>query len=193
MKDKELIKEARERARSFFRGKRANCAESVFRAIYELVESDLPARVSALLTPLGGGIGIRGENCGAMIAGVMALALVHGRYDPDQGSLEENRKLLWKTYPLYNQLPHRFAERFGSLQCRELTEPHVYGTEKCRESCEELIAEAAGMAMELLLEARKKGLHFSFKQNLLSQAAGCTGLSMEELIRLKEKGEPFPL
>jgi C_GCAxxG_C_C family probable redox protein len=193
MEKKKKIAEAKSLARKFFLDKRANCAESVFKAIHELVGSDLPVHVSALFTPLGGGVGIRGENCGAMLAGVMALGLVHGRFDPARGTLPEHRKHLWDTYSLYNQLPQRFVEKYGSLQCWDLTQPHVYGTKKCREFCEDLIAETAGMAMELLIEAEKQGLRFPFQRNLLSQAAEVTGLSAEELIRLKEKGEPFPV
>ena len=192
MDDRDLISLSKEKARRFFQGKRANCAESVFRAIHELVETDLPADVASLLTPLGGGIGIRGENCGAMIAGVLALALVYGRKDPQKGSLEQQRSLLWKTSALYTQFPHRFVERFGSLQCWELTQPHIYGTKKCRDFCEDLIAETAGLVMELLLEAKAKGLDFPFQRNLLSQCAAATSCSIEELIRRKERGEPFP-
>jgi C_GCAxxG_C_C family probable redox protein len=187
------IAEAKSKARKFFQDKRANCSESVFKAIHEMVSSDLPVQVSALFTPLGGGVGIRGENCGAMLAGVMALGLVHGRFDPAQGSLEEHRKHLWDTYSLYNQLPQRFVQKYGSLQCWDLTKPYVYGTKKCRDFCEDLIAETAGMVMELLIEAEKKGIRFPFHRNLLSQAAEVTGLTPEELIKLKERGEPFPV
>jgi C_GCAxxG_C_C family probable redox protein len=193
MDKKERIAEAKSKARKFFQDKRANCAESVFKAIHEIVSSDLPVQVSALFTALGGGVGIRGENCGAMLAGVMALGLVHGRLDPSRGSLEEHRKHLWNTYRLYNQLPQRFVQVYGSLQCWDLTKPYVYGTKKCRDFCEDLIAETAGMAMELLIEAEENGLRFPFHRNLLCQAAECTGLTEEELIRLKEKGAPFPI
>ncbi|HSR12285.1 MAG TPA: hypothetical protein VLS90_12655 [Thermodesulfobacteriota bacterium] len=48
------------------------------------------------------------------------------------------------------------------------------------------------MTMELLLSARRPGVSFPFGENLLLQAAEATGLSVEELIRLKEKGQPFP-
>jgi len=192
MHDPDRIAEAKEKARNFFQEKRANCAESVFRAIYELVESDLPPHVSSLMTPLGGGVGIAGENCGAMLAGTIALALEYGRRNPYEGKLEDRRAELWKTYSLYNQLPSRFKEKFGTLRCWDLTKPHVYGTQKCRDFCEDLVVETAGMTMELLLAARKSGASFPFRENLLMQAAEATGLSVEELIRLKEKGQPFP-
>jgi C_GCAxxG_C_C family probable redox protein len=193
MEKKERIAEAKLKARKFFLDKRANCAESVFKAIHEMVASDLPVQVSALFTPLGGGVGIRGENCGAMLAGVMALGLVHGRSDPAQGPLAEHRKRLWETYRLYNQLPQRFVQKYGSLQCWDLTEPYVYGTKKCRAFCEDLVAETAGIVMGLLIEVEERGFRFPFHRNLLSQAAKVTGLAEEELIRLKEEGEPFPI
>ena len=67
------VEKARKRAMELFNGKRANCAEAVFGAIYELVDTELPPEVSSLLTPLGGGFAASGENCGAMLAGVIAF------------------------------------------------------------------------------------------------------------------------
>ena len=192
MNDKELVEKARERAHGLFMEKRANCAEAVFRAIQEMVDSDLPPEVAGLLTPLGGGVGTRGANCGAMLGGVMALALKYGRTEPYGKSLEEHRRDLWKTYALYNQLPHWFEEKYGTLECRELTKGHVYGTKGCRKFCEGIVAETAGMVMGLLLEAEEKGLHFEFKETLLNQAAEASGLSVEELIEYKTRGEPLP-
>lgn len=190
-KKEKIIVQAQEKARALFQTQRANCAESVFRAIYESVETHLPPQVSSLMTPLGGGVGMAGENCGALLAGVLGLALVYGREDLGE-ALEEHRRRLWKVYALYDQLPHRFKEKYGSLRCWDLTKPYIYGTQKCRQFCEELIAETVGMVAELLLEAREKGLDFRFQENLLRQTAEATGLSIEELIRLKEKGQPFP-
>ena len=190
-KNEKIIVQAQQKARAFFRTKRANCAESVFRAIYEAEETDLPPQVSSLMTPLGGGVGMAGETCGALLAGVMALALVYGREDHGE-VLAEHRRRLWKVYAFYNQLPHRFKEKYGSLRCWDLTKPYIYGSQKCRQFCEELVAGTAGMVTELILEAREKGLDFPFQENLLEQTAKATGLSMEELIRLKEKGDPFP-
>lgn len=193
MKDEELIKKAKKQAREIFNTKRANCAESVFRAVYELVDTDLPPEVSALITPLGGGIANRGENCGAMLAGAIAMGLVHGRAKPYKGTLEEHRGHLWDTYSLFNQLPHRFKEKFGALNCWDLTKDHIYGTEGCRQSCEVIIGETAGMVLELLLEAEREGLPFEFKKNIVTQASEATGMSIEELIEYKKKGQPFPI
>jgi C_GCAxxG_C_C family probable redox protein len=193
LENRVLVEKAGEKARSLFLEKRANCAEAVFRAVQEMIDSDLPPEVCGLITPLGGGVAIRGANCGAMLAGLMAMALIYGRAAPYGKSLEENRSDLWKTYALYNQLPYRFKEKFGTYECWDLTKDHIYGTKKCREFCEGIISETAGMVMELLLEAKGNGLHFDFKESLLSQAAEATGLSVEELIEYKTRAEPFPL
>ncbi|MBW1945288.1 MAG: C_GCAxxG_C_C family protein [Deltaproteobacteria bacterium] len=187
------VEKARKRAMEIFNGKRANCAESVFRAVYELVDTELPPEVSALLTPLGGGIATRGENCAAMLAGVIALGLVYGRLKPSEDELEEHRGTLWDTYSLFNQLPHRFKEKFGTINCWDLTEPYIYGTKECRHNCEEIIGNTAAMVMELLQEAEKEGLPFRFKKTLLAQAMEKTGKSVEELIAYKRRSEPFPI
>ena len=91
MEDEGLVEKAKRMANSLFLEKRANCAEAVFRAIHEIVENDLPSEACGLITPLGGGAGIRGANCGAMLAGLMALALVYGRGNPYEKSLQEHR------------------------------------------------------------------------------------------------------
>jgi C_GCAxxG_C_C family probable redox protein len=186
------VAKARQRARELFLGKRANCAEAVFIAVMEQLDPGLPSRVSALFTPLGGGVGIRGENCGAMLAGVMALGLVHGRRDPETGTLAAHRGSLWKTYKLFNQLPEMFARRFGSLQCWDLTRRFIYGTRRCRENCEDIVADTAGMAIDLLQQA-ENGMPFKFQKCLLEQAREATGLNFDELIEYKSLGRPFPV
>ena len=191
--NEDTVEIARKRAIEIFNGKRANCAEAVFRAVYELVDTELPPEVASLLTPLGGGVATSGENCGAMLGGVIALALVHGRTKPSEHELEEHRGSLWDTYSIFNQLPHRFTEKFGTISCWDLTEPYTYGTKECRHNCEEMVGDTAAMVMELLQEAEVKGLPLPYKKTLLAQAMEKTGLSVEELIAYKRRGEPFPM
>ena len=193
LKENVLAENVRKRAIEIFNGKRANCAESVFRAVFEHVETPLPKEVSGLLTPLGGGIGNRGENCGAMLAGTIAMGLVYGRMNPEELERDEHRGRLWEHYSLFNQLPDRFKEKFGEINCWNLTEKYSYGTKECRENCERIIGETAVMVIELLLEAKKKGLPFKFKKVIVTQAAEKTGKTVEELIEYKKKGEPFPM
>jgi C_GCAxxG_C_C family probable redox protein len=145
------------------------------------------------MTPFCGGVGISGANCGAMLGDIVALALIYGRGDPNGKSLEDHRGELWKTYALYNQLPHRFQEKFGIIECRDLTKEHIYGTRNCREFCENVVAETAGLVMELLIEAEEKGLNFGFKESILTQGAKATGLTIEDLIDHKARAIPFPI
>jgi hypothetical protein len=128
-----------------------------------------------------------------MLGGMAALALCYGRGDSHEKSLENHRRHLWKTYALYNQLPHRFRKRFGTIECRDLTRSHIYGTRNCREFCENVVAETAGLVMELLIEAEEKGLNFGFKESILTQGAKATGLTIEDLIDHKARAIPFPI
>jgi C_GCAxxG_C_C family probable redox protein len=193
LKDNVLAEHVRRRAIEIFNGKRANCAESVFRAVFEHVETPLPPEVSGLLTPLGGGIANRGENCGAMLAGSIAMGLVYGRMKPNELPRDEHRARLWEHYSLFNQLPHRFQEKFGEINCWNLTEKYTYGTKECRENCERIIGETVVMVIELLQEAKQKGLPFEFKKNIVTQATEKTRMTVEELIEYKKKGKPFPV
>ena len=42
------------------------------------------AAIPRIATPFGGGIGGRGEVCGAVTGAVMAIGLKHGREEPSQ-------------------------------------------------------------------------------------------------------------
>jgi len=71
------------------------------------------AAIPRIATPFGGGIGGRGEVCGAVIGAVMTIGLKHGREEPSQ----PNRH----AYALAREFCRRFEEETGSLSCRELT------------------------------------------------------------------------
>jgi C_GCAxxG_C_C family probable redox protein len=74
------------------------------------IENEIIPRIA---TAFGGGIGGRGEVCGAVIGSVMAIGLKHGREEPSQ----PNRH----AYALAREFCQRFEEETGSLSCRELT------------------------------------------------------------------------
>jgi C_GCAxxG_C_C family probable redox protein len=69
--------------------------------------------IPRIATPFGGGIGGRGEVCGAVIGSIMAIGLKFGREEPSQ----PNRH----AYALAREFCQRFEEETGSLSCRELT------------------------------------------------------------------------
>ena len=64
-----------------------NCAESVFKAILDTgVAPDFLPETVALATGFGGGMGLTGNNWGALIGAVMAVGAVHGRKNPLEGT-----------------------------------------------------------------------------------------------------------
>jgi C_GCAxxG_C_C family probable redox protein len=71
------------------------------------------AAIPRIATPFGGGIGGRGEVCGAVTGAVMAIGLKHGREEPSQS----NRH----AYALAREFCRRFEEESGHLYCRDLT------------------------------------------------------------------------
>ena len=74
------------------------------------IETELIPRIA---TPFGGGIGGRGEVCGAVIGSIMALGLKYGPEEPSQSNQQ--------AYALAREFCQRFEEETGSLSCRELT------------------------------------------------------------------------
>jgi C_GCAxxG_C_C family probable redox protein len=74
------------------------------------IESEVIPRIA---TPFGGGIGGRGEVCGAVVGSIMAIGLKHGREEPSQPNKQ--------AYALAREFCRRFEEETGSLYCRDLT------------------------------------------------------------------------
>jgi C_GCAxxG_C_C family probable redox protein len=88
------------------------CAESVLLAIAESkgIESDLLPKIA---TGFCGGVSRTCGMCGAVSGGIMAIGLFSGRTAADESVLP--------TYEAVQELLKRFAGRFGSTNCRELT------------------------------------------------------------------------
>jgi C_GCAxxG_C_C family probable redox protein len=62
----------------------------------------------------GGGIGRRGDICGAVSGGLMVIGLKYGKFKKEDAPAKE------KTYQLANEFIHRFKEKHGTIICREL-------------------------------------------------------------------------
>lgn len=160
MTAEERIEEIRQRARRNF-SLGYNCAECITEAVLSLVDTGLPEEAKKLATGFGGGIGLFGDTCGALAGAVMAVSAVHGRTGLPAG--EDRKEVAAKAkdelygrpglYRLFNQIPNRFQEEFGTTLCREITEPW-HDQWLCREHalhCREIITEIAGVAAELAL------------------------------------------
>ncbi len=111
------------------------------------IESDLIPRIA---TGFCGGLSHTGGMCGAVSGGIMSISLVLGRTSPAD-----------KTdpcYPAVRLFMGRFAARFGSLSCLELTGVHL-GTPEGQaafsagdkiEECTEYVAESTRLVVDIL-------------------------------------------
>ena len=73
-----------------------------------------PETALKVATGLGAGMGRRGEVCGAVTGGILALGLRYGR------GAQQDRSATEQTYQKAQELMARFEKRHGSCQCRVL-------------------------------------------------------------------------
>lgn len=110
------------------------------------------------------GIALRGDTCGAVVAGIMALGLAFGREKAD------DMAAVTRTTSAARKLCKRFESEFGGCNCRDvqhgifgrsfnLTDPQegmefvkANAIKKCRRPAER----AARIAAELILEGRAR-------------------------------------
>ena len=78
MTPEEVIAQVKKRAKNNFRTG-LNCAESVFEAVMAYVDTGLPRETLCLMTGFGGGGGLFGDTCGALVGAMAALGAVYGR------------------------------------------------------------------------------------------------------------------
>jgi len=135
-----------------------HCAQTTFIALQEQFDLEDGAIVKAL-TPLPG-IAERGETCGAVIGGLMALGLVYGR----------DRLNDWEGYRASLEPARRFCSRFeeslGSMNCSDIVEqrfgqrldladPEDHATFQASgptEKCREVVREAVHIAARIIME-----------------------------------------
>jgi len=129
-----------------------NCAEATAAAVGEVFAPGAPGLPRAA-TCLGGGLGRRGESCGAVVGALVAAGLARGR-EPGEGDTAKDR-----AYALATYVVEGFREKFGALLCRELTgvdlsEPAGLKAYKEQDlhhkRCAVLVAAAAALAAEAL-------------------------------------------
>ena len=129
-----------------------NCAEAVATALTEYF-APLPTCFPKVATCFGGGLGRRGETCGALVGALLAVSAVRGR-EPGEG--DEAKK---RCYALAEQVVESFREGLGPLSCRELLGIDLATPEGARAfaasdyhhtHCHRIVAAAARLAAEVL-------------------------------------------
>jgi C_GCAxxG_C_C family probable redox protein len=113
-----------ERPRNFPEGRPFNCCESVLMALKDVmgVETDLIPRIG---TGIGAGVSLNGLLCGSVSSIVLAVGMKFGRSHP-----EENPQPVWS---LVDRYVADFKDKFGYLNCRELTGVDVKTKEGLKE------------------------------------------------------------
>ena len=153
-KELTLPEQARDQAKNYFR-QGLNCTECVMQSFLDIHGSDLPPEVIALATVFGGGMGHTKNTCGAITGGVMALSAVIGRKHPlAKESMAERIAELNEIYDFSGRMVHEMEEKFGTLICKELSDPHGDFEGKARKkSCMQMIGDCAEIAMKYIMEA----------------------------------------
>jgi len=174
MTKEEKIEEIRQRARKNF-SLGYNCAECVTEAVFSLVDTGLPPDVKKLATGFGGGVGLYGDTCGALIGAVMAVSAVHGRTSLPEGEAKEaamkGKEQLYGNpglYRLFNQIPNRMKAKYGKTICRDLTS-QWHTTWLCRDHalfCREIITDVAGIAADMILSDKEELASKPFGENV---------------------------
>lgn len=90
-----------------------NCSQSVFYAFCEELHME-PDTALKISSGFGGGIGRKGEVCGAVTGGIMALGAKYGRGEKEDGTAAD------ATYAKTREFMSQFAGKHGSCLCREL-------------------------------------------------------------------------
>jgi C_GCAxxG_C_C family probable redox protein len=103
-----------------------NCAQSVLYAYGPDMGLDGETALK-VATGLGAGMGLRGEVCGALTGGILALGLKYGRGG------QQDRSATEQTYRKTQELMTRFEHRHGSCSCRVLLDRCDLRTEEGRQ------------------------------------------------------------
>ena len=101
-----------EQAQDFFR-KGYNCSQSVFAVFCKDFGIDLETGLK-LSSSFGGGMGGLRQVCGAVTAIFMIAGLKYGYVDSQDINLKNQH------YNLIQSLAKQFADKFGSIICKEL-------------------------------------------------------------------------
>lgn len=157
MSRQERVKELQEKAIGYFcnrpsnfpTGRPYNCCESVLLALKDYLGegSELIPKIG---TGIGAGVSLNGLLCGAISSVTLAIGMTYGRTSP-----EENPKPVWDMVDKYVA---QFKDRFGSVNCRQLTGLDLKTEEDLKEyfakvhdyACVERLKFAVEKALEIL-------------------------------------------
>ncbi len=138
-----------DRPSNFPTGRPYNCCESVLMALAKPlgVDSELIPKIG---TAIGAGVSLNGLLCGSISSIMILIGAKYGRTSPDQSP-----KPVWDMADIYLTA---FRDRFGAVNCRELTRLDMKTPEGLKEyfekvhdyECTQRLRFAVRTALELL-------------------------------------------
>jgi len=163
MSEQERVKEMQEKAVRYFCdrpsnfpvGRSYNCCESILLVLKDYLGAGSEV-IPKIGTGIGAGVSLNGLLCGSISSVAMAIGMKYGRT-----SAEENPQPVWNMVDKYVA---EFRDRFGYVNCRELTGLDVKTKEGLKEyyakvhdyACAERIRFAVQKAVEILQEYSNK-------------------------------------
>jgi C_GCAxxG_C_C family probable redox protein len=100
-----------------------NCAQSVFYSFCDELQFDKNTALK-LACGFGGGMGRKGEVCGAVTGGILVIGNKYGRGEKDDRTATE------LTYTKTRELMDQFAGKHGTCICRKLLNGSDLGKEE---------------------------------------------------------------
>ena len=134
------------------------CAQVIVQTFLDVFEED-NVPVSMASSPFAAGLALTGNNCGALIGGLMVLGLVFGRKDIKEGM----EGIIAGIRPM-RKLVKYFAETYMSPNCRDITQTDLADPKKAAayfnggglERCANVMADVAAFVGNILYEERGK-------------------------------------
>jgi len=134
------------------------CSQAVVQSFLDVFEEDNPPLFMAA-SPFAAGMSMTGNNCGALIGGLMVLGVVFGRRKMEDclaGIIDGIRPA--------RRLVKHFQGRFSTVNCRELTQTDLADPVKADayfagggiEKCAGITGEVAALVADLLYDEMTK-------------------------------------
>ena len=118
-----------------------HCSEGILLAVGEHYLDEINPGVLRSSTAFAGGVGGTNEElCGALAGGLILISALYGRTDSQTS--DDRCMDLAAAYRA------RFLEHFGHIRCADLKEHWI--RKKGQETCAELVADAAGVLVDVL-------------------------------------------
>lgn len=160
--DTEELLDKIENAAHDYEARYHGCSRCVIRSLLDHLKLG-DGSVFKAATPLAGGIAMRGETCGALVGGIMAIGLALANGDIED---ENWMKPLIVGYRLW----HRFEKEVGATSCRDIQtarfgrfynladvkEYEEFGKAGGYVECAKVVGKVARMAAQMILEQSGK-------------------------------------